>query len=89
MHAIHPHIPRAMLVALAAAVLTILVLLVFFARVGDISLGSSSSGTAAPAATAKLNAPSEIRGPSWLTNPFAPPFQQRIVLPWESSAARR
>lgn len=87
MHAIHPHIPRAMLVTLAAAVLTILVMLVFAARVGDISFGTSSSGPAAPAASAKLTAPSENH--SWLTNPFAPPFQQRIVLPWESSAGRR
>jgi hypothetical protein len=83
MHAIHPHLPRPILVTLTAALLTILVLLIFAARVGDISFSSSSNGSPSPAAsTTKISTPVKIHGPSWLANPLAPPFQQRIPLPW-------
>jgi len=89
MHAIHPHIPRAMLVTLAAAVMTILVLLVFAARVGDISFNSSANGSASAAASAPtISTPVQLREPAWLANPLAPPFQQRIALPWASSIRR-
>lgn len=91
MHAIHPHMPRATVIALVAALLTILVVLVFFtARVGDISLGLSSSGGGSLATTAStISTPAQSREPSWLANPLAPPFQQRIVLPWKAPAVRR
>lgn len=86
MHAIHPHIQRPMLVTVAAVFLTILVMLVFAARVGDISLGSSSSAVASPAPGASTHAPGPVmtRQPAWLGNPLGPPFTQRITLPWKS-----
>jgi len=86
MHAIHPHIPRTMLVTLAAAALTVLILLVFAARAGDISFSSNSNGSAPPpASAAKISTSAQIREPAWLANALAPPFQQRITLPWASS----
>lgn len=91
MHAIHPHMPRATLVALVAGLLTILVVLVFFvARAGDISVGLSSSGGGSPATSAStISTPAQSHEPAWLANPLAPPFQQRIVLPWRAPAVRR
>lgn len=83
MHAIHPQLPRHVLMALLGAMLTLLVVLVLASRVGDVSLGSGSQSAAGNAAPAAVQTVRSAHAPAWLTNPFALPFQ-RVALPWQS-----
>jgi len=83
LHAIHPHSPRVLIVALVAALLTTAILWALAPRLGDLGIGSSANPAHAtvPARSAVLAAPVPRQSqPSWLTNPLASPFN--VVLPW-------
>jgi hypothetical protein len=87
MHIIHPQIPRLMLITLAATVLTILALLVLAPRVGDISFSASSAARAHVTVAPRVNSPSRVEAPAWLTNPLGSPFEQSLALPWPAPSA--
>jgi hypothetical protein len=79
MHAIHPHVPRPLVAALGALVLTVLVVLAIASSTGDVhvTLGDRASSdvtTSRPATVVQQTTP---RGrPAWLSNPLASPINE-------------
>ncbi len=93
MHVIHPHLPRAVTVTLAAALATIVIMLALAARLGDVQLSQSQASSparptvthAAPQLTARVTAHAAPRPPAWLTNPFTPLVPDPIAPRWTSA----
>jgi len=77
----HPHLPRAVVLALAAILLALVLVLHAATQVGDIGLGSST-GPAATGATVERPAAHATApvSPARAVNLFAAPF--RVRLPW-------
>lgn len=76
MHTLRPENGRLVAWLGAAAILTLVILMLLAARVGDISPASGSGAGGPPAATAAVptrTAPAQ----RWLMSPFASPFQSR------------
>ena len=92
MHAIHPHLPRAVTVALAAALATVVIMLALAVRLGDVQIGQNQAPVpsgqtvtrVAPQLTARLSVPAAPRPtvPAWLSSPFTPLVPDPIVPRW-------
>lgn len=92
MHLIHPHLPRAMTVALAAALATLVIMLALAARLGDVQIGQNQAFSSprptvtrlVPQLTARASVPAAPRPtvPAWLTNPFTPLVPDPIAPRW-------
>lgn len=97
MHVIHPHPPRAVTVALAAALATIVIMLALAARLGDVQIGQNQASSpprptitrVAPQLTARLSAPAAPRPTVWLSNPFTPLVLDAIVPRWTPAGPGR
>jgi hypothetical protein len=99
MHAIHPHLPRAVTVALAAALATIVIMLVLAARLGDVQIGQNQASSppsptvtrVAPQLTARLSVPAAPRPtvPAWLSNPFTPLVPDSTMPRWTPAGPGR
>ena len=66
MHVVHPHLPRAVIVSLAAALATIVIMMALAARLGDVQLSQNQPASpavthGAPQLTARLTAPAAPR----------------------------
>lgn len=89
MHVSHPHLPRAVTVALAAALATIVIMLALAARLGDVQIGQNRASSpprptvtrVPPQLTARLSVPAAPRPtvPAWLSNPVTPLVPDPIV----------
>ena len=99
MHVIHPHLPRAVTVALAAALATVVIMLALAARLGDVQIGQNQSPSSprltvtrvAPQLTARLSVPAAPRPtvPAWLSNPFTPLVPDPIGPRWTAAGPAR
>ena len=79
MHALHrPHVPRAMMVTVIAAVLAIVLTVALATRLNDLASTPAPAGVAgAPAA-----APASTTGHGWNVSPFAPLLSAPPAVPW-------
>ena len=99
MHVIHPHLPRAVTVALAAALATVVVMLALAARLGDVQIGQNQASSpprltvtrVAPQLTARLSSPAAPRPtvPAWLSSPFTPLVPDSTMPRWIPAGAGR
>jgi hypothetical protein len=79
MHALHrPHVSRAMMVTVTAAVLTIVLTLALAPRLNDLVATPAPTGAAGP--TTAL--PASTTSPGWTLNPFAPLLSAPARIPW-------
>jgi hypothetical protein len=92
MHVIHSHLPRAVIISLAAlATIVIVIMLILAARLGDLQLGQNQASRppretvtrTAPQLTARSAAPPPS---AWLTDPFAPLVPDPVAPPRMSAA---
>lgn len=74
MHAIHPQLPRAVIVGLAVALTATVLLVALAGRLGDVQLGPSHGAAASSAGAGGAVAVSQATAarPAWLAGPFAP-----------------
>jgi hypothetical protein len=99
MHVIHPHLPRAVTAALAAALATIVIMLTLAARLGDVQIGQNQASSPprptvtrlAHQVTARPSVPAAPRPtvPAWLTNPFTPLVPNPIAPRWTPAGRGR
>ena len=99
MHVIHPHLPRAVNAALAAALATIVIMLTLAARLGDVQIGQTQASSPprptvtrlAPQLTAQSSVPAAPRPTvkAWLTNPFTPLVPDPIAPRWTPAGRGR
>jgi hypothetical protein len=79
MHALHrPHLPRAVMVTVIAAVLAIVLTLVLATRLNDV--GSTPAPTAVAGASIVLQPPAPRD--RWNLSPFAPLLSAPPLVPW-------
>jgi hypothetical protein len=80
MHAVHPHATRSLVLGLAAALVTMGILLTTASRLGDITTGSSAGVPSAAPRGARSQQSVPSARPLWASSPFASPF--KVTVPW-------
>ncbi len=79
MHALHrPHLARAIMVTVIAAVLAIVLTLVLATRLNDLASAPTPTGGAGKPPT--LQAPAV--NPAWALSPFKPLLSAPVAVPW-------
>ena len=79
MHALHrPHVPRAMMVTVIAAVLAIVLTLALATRLNDLASRPAPTGGAGTPAALPASATSD----EWSVSPFAPLLSGPAAVPW-------
>jgi hypothetical protein len=76
----HPHLSRAIGVSIVAALLAIVITLLFFATaVGGLRISGAVGTTARPAIPSAIGVQPTVAAPAWVSGPFA--SQLRVALP--------
>lgn len=74
-----PHLSRAIGVSIVAALLAVVITLLFATAVGGLRASGGAGTTARPAVPAAISVPRTVTSPAWVSGPFASPL--RAALP--------
>jgi uncharacterized lipoprotein YbaY len=80
MHALqHPHLSRAIGVSIVAALLAIVITLLFATALSDLNQPGGAGSAARPAVPSAISVQPTVAAPAWVSGPVASPL--RVALP--------